>query len=37
MHDLSDAFCIVGPQSQAKKISGISTTPQSCAAMTGIH
>ncbi|MDM4084851.1 Gp138 family membrane-puncturing spike protein [Klebsiella oxytoca] len=25
-HDLSDAFCIVGPQSQAKKISGISTT-----------
>ncbi|HBT1581827.1 translation initiation factor IF-2 [Klebsiella pneumoniae] len=26
MHDLSDAFCIVGPQSQAKKIGGISTT-----------
>lgn len=26
MHDLSDAFCIVGPQSQAKKISGINTT-----------
>ncbi|MED7790285.1 Gp138 family membrane-puncturing spike protein [Klebsiella aerogenes] len=26
MHDLSDAFCIVGPQSQAKKICGISTT-----------
>ncbi|WP_316425709.1 Gp138 family membrane-puncturing spike protein [Klebsiella oxytoca] len=26
MHDLSDAFCIVGPQSQAKKISGISTS-----------
>ncbi|WP_373854819.1 Gp138 family membrane-puncturing spike protein [Klebsiella variicola] len=26
MHDLSDAFCIVGPQSQAKKIIGISTT-----------
>lgn len=26
MHDLSDAFAIVGPQSQAKKISGISTT-----------
>lgn len=26
MHDLSDAFCIVGPQSQAKKIRGISTT-----------
>ncbi|MDQ7851875.1 Gp138 family membrane-puncturing spike protein [Klebsiella michiganensis] len=26
MHDLSDAFCIAGPQSQAKKISGISTT-----------
>lgn len=26
MHDLSDAFCIVGPQSQAKKISSISTT-----------
>ncbi|SUQ58403.1 phage baseplate assembly protein V [Raoultella terrigena] len=26
MHDLSDAFCIVGPQSQAKKISGISIT-----------
>lgn len=26
MHDLSDAFCIVGPQSQAKKISAISTT-----------
>lgn len=26
MHDLSDAFCIVGPQSQTKKISGISTT-----------
>lgn len=26
MHELSDAFCIVGPQSQAKKISGISTT-----------
>lgn len=25
MHDLSDAFCIVGPQSQAKKIRGIST------------
>ncbi|HDG8080743.1 TPA: hypothetical protein PCO51_005470 [Klebsiella pneumoniae] len=24
MHDLSDAFCIVGPQSQAKKIGGIS-------------
>ena len=26
MHDLSDAFCIVGPQSQAKKISGISAS-----------
>ncbi|HEJ8623023.1 TPA: translation initiation factor IF-2 [Klebsiella michiganensis] len=26
MHDLSDAFAIVGPQSQAKKISGVSTT-----------
>ena len=26
MHDLSDAFAIVGPQSQAKKISGISNT-----------
>lgn len=26
MHDLSDAFAIVGPQSQAHKISGISTT-----------
>ncbi|HBE5967647.1 TPA: translation initiation factor IF-2, partial [Escherichia coli] len=26
MHDLSDAFCIVGPQSQAQKISGISTS-----------
>lgn len=26
MHDLSDAFAIVGPQSQAQKISGISTT-----------
>lgn len=26
MHDLSDAFCIVGPQSQAKNISGISTS-----------
>ncbi|MBS0878001.1 MULTISPECIES: Gp138 family membrane-puncturing spike protein [unclassified Tatumella] len=26
MHDLSDAFAIVGPQSQSKKISGISTT-----------
>ena len=26
MHDLSDAFVIPGPQSQAKKISGISTT-----------
>ncbi|HBT4693112.1 TPA: translation initiation factor IF-2 [Klebsiella pneumoniae] len=26
MHDLSDAFCIAGPQSQAKKIGGISTT-----------
>ncbi|MBJ3816656.1 translation initiation factor IF-2 [Shimwellia pseudoproteus] len=26
MHDLSDAFCIPGPQSQAQKISGISTT-----------
>lgn len=26
MHDLSDALCIVGPQSQAKKIGGISTT-----------
>lgn len=26
MHDLSDAFCTVGPQSQVKKISGISTT-----------
>jgi hypothetical protein len=25
-HDLSDAFCIVGPQSQAKKITGISTS-----------
>ncbi|ELM3736992.1 translation initiation factor IF-2 [Edwardsiella piscicida] len=25
MHDLSDAFCLVGPQSQAQKISGIST------------
>lgn len=25
-HDLSDGFAIVGPQSQAKKISGISTT-----------
>ncbi|GAB2938339.1 hypothetical protein GCM10027094_18720 [Hafnia psychrotolerans] len=24
-HDLSDAFAIVGPQSQAQKISGIST------------
>ncbi|HHT2967489.1 TPA: Gp138 family membrane-puncturing spike protein [Citrobacter koseri] len=24
-HDLSDAFCIVGPQSQVQKISGIST------------
>lgn len=24
-HDLSDAFCIVGPQSQAQKIGGIST------------
>lgn len=26
MHDLSDGFVFVGPQSQAKKISGISTT-----------
>lgn len=26
LHDLSDAFCVVGPQSQVKKISGISTT-----------
>ena len=26
MHDLSDAFAIVGPQSQVKKISGISTS-----------
>ena len=26
MHDLSDAFAIAGPQSQARKISGISTT-----------
>ncbi|MEI7124878.1 Gp138 family membrane-puncturing spike protein [Pectobacterium versatile] len=26
MHDLSDAFVIAGPQSQAKKISGISTS-----------
>lgn len=26
MHDLSDAFCIVGPQSQAKKIGDISTS-----------
>lgn len=26
MHDLSDAFCIVGPQSHAKKIGGISTS-----------
>lgn len=26
MHDLSDAFCIVGPQSQAQKISGISNS-----------
>ncbi|MGE2951288.1 Gp138 family membrane-puncturing spike protein [Klebsiella pneumoniae] len=26
MHDLSDAFCIVGPQSQAKKIGSISTS-----------
>lgn len=25
-HDLSDAFALVGPQSQAQKISGISTT-----------
>ncbi|EPO1181952.1 tail fiber assembly protein [Escherichia coli] len=25
-HDLSDAFAIVGPQSQAQKISGISTS-----------
>ncbi|EBG9599179.1 translation initiation factor IF-2 [Salmonella enterica subsp. enterica] len=25
VHDLSDAFCIVGPQSQAQNISGIST------------
>lgn len=25
MHDLSDAFCIVGPQSQANKVSGISS------------
>ena len=25
-HDLSDAFAFVGPQSQAQKISGISTT-----------
>ncbi|WP_314143292.1 Gp138 family membrane-puncturing spike protein [Buttiauxella noackiae] len=25
LHDLSDAFCIVGPQSQAKKIGSIST------------
>lgn len=25
MHDMSDAFAIVGPQSQAQKISGIST------------
>ncbi|EEO7834860.1 translation initiation factor IF-2 [Salmonella enterica] len=26
VHDLSDAVCIVGPQSQAQKISGISTS-----------
>ncbi|MGE5989813.1 Gp138 family membrane-puncturing spike protein [Klebsiella michiganensis] len=26
MHDLSDAFAIIGPQSQAKKISGISSS-----------
>ncbi|MDA4182121.1 translation initiation factor IF-2, partial [Escherichia coli] len=26
MHDLSDGFCIVGPQSQARKISGINTS-----------
>ncbi|WP_413503921.1 Gp138 family membrane-puncturing spike protein [Serratia grimesii] len=26
MHDMSDAFAIVGPQSQAKKISGVSTS-----------
>lgn len=26
VHDLSDAFCIVGPQSQTQKISGISTS-----------
>ncbi|HEI9834005.1 TPA: translation initiation factor IF-2 [Serratia marcescens] len=26
MHDLSDAFAIVGPQSQAQKISGVSTS-----------
>ncbi|TGC25274.1 Gp138 family membrane-puncturing spike protein [Escherichia sp. E1130] len=26
VHDLSDAFCIVGPQSQAQKIGGISTS-----------
>lgn len=26
LHDLSDAFAIVGPQSQARKISGISTS-----------
>lgn len=25
-HDLSDGFCLVGPQSQAQKISGISTS-----------
>lgn len=26
VHDLSDSFCVVGPQSQAQKISGISTS-----------
>lgn len=26
MHDLSDGFCVVGPQSQVNKITGISTT-----------
>jgi hypothetical protein len=35
MHDLSDAFAIVGPQSQAQKISGISTSATQCALMMG--
>lgn len=35
-HDLSDAFAIVGPQSQAKKISGISTSAMEIRSDNGV-